>query len=161
MLPQRTIVKIGLAVLHDNRLLLVRKKGGQSYILPGGKAEVGEDDRQALVREIHEELGCTIDPGSLIFLGAFSDLAADLKDTVVIVRLYGANLVGAPAPTSEIECLTWFEPDRNGAVSLAPSIRNQILPFSDQQDCWRLLARSQSLHEAQYKIPLARHRYLG
>ena len=129
MPQQRTIVKIGLAVMHDNSLLLVRKRGGQSYILPGGKLEAGENDRQALVREIGEELGCTIDPESLVFLGAFSDVAADLRDTVVVVRLYGANLVGAPSPKSEIECLTWFTPELNGQVTLAPSIQNQILPF--------------------------------
>jgi 8-oxo-dGTP diphosphatase len=43
MSQQREIVKIGLAVTTDNRLLLVRKKGGESYILPGGKPEMGED----------------------------------------------------------------------------------------------------------------------
>ena len=128
MPPQRTIVKIGLAVMHDNRLLLVRKKGGQSYILPGGKPEEGEDDCQALHREIDEELGCSIDPQSIIFLGAFSDVAADLRNTVVVVRLYGAKLVGAPAPKSEIESLTWFAPESE-QVTLAPSIQNHILPF--------------------------------
>jgi 8-oxo-dGTP diphosphatase len=128
MPSQRTIVKIGLAVMHDNRLLLVRKKGGQSYILPGGKPEEGEDDRQALFREIDEELGCAIDPHTLVFLGAFSDVAADLRDTTVVVRLYGAKLVGAPSPKSEIESLTWFAPEEE-QVTLAPSIQNRILPF--------------------------------
>ena len=129
MSSQRTIVKIGLAVMHDSRLLLVRKKGGRSFILPGGKPEAGEDDRQALVREINEELGCAIDPETLVFFGSFSDTAADLQDTTVTVKLYGAKLVGTPAPRSEIECVTWFAPDLDECVTLAPSIQNQILPF--------------------------------
>ncbi|WP_372482676.1 NUDIX hydrolase [Bradyrhizobium ivorense] len=115
--------------MHDNRLLLVRKRGGQSYILPGGKPEVGEDDRQALIREIDEELGCTIDPESLVFLGSFSDVAADAENAIVVVKLYGADLIGAPAAKSEIECLTWFTPQGGEQVSLAPSIQNHILPF--------------------------------
>lgn len=87
----REIVKIGVAVTADKRLLLVRKKGGSSYILPGGKPEAGENDHQALAREVAEELGCTLDINSLDYLGSFSDVAADLKDTVVIVRLYAAQ----------------------------------------------------------------------
>ena len=129
MSQQREIVKIGLAVTDGNRLLLVRKKGGESYILPGGKPELGEDDRQALVREIEEELGCGIDLGSFSYLGSFSDKAADLENTMVTVRLYSARLVGAPSPQSEIEQLEWFRPDADSDLSLAPSLQNHIVPF--------------------------------
>jgi 8-oxo-dGTP diphosphatase len=129
MSTQREIVKIGLAVTDDSRLLLVRKKGGESYILPGGKPELGEDDRQALVREIEEELGCGVDASSIYFLGSFSDVAADLQDTIVTVRLYSAKLTGLPSPQSEIEQLKWFRPDSETDVTLAPSLQNYIVPF--------------------------------
>jgi 8-oxo-dGTP diphosphatase len=129
MTQVRHIVKIGLAITDANRLLLVRKRGGVSYILPGGKPEVGEDDLQALAREVDEELGCKLDSASLAFLGVFSDSAADMRNTVVTVRLYEGRLVGAPAPRSEIECLAWFRPDSEENVTLAPSIQNQIIPF--------------------------------
>lgn len=129
MATQRKIVKVGLAVMHENRLLLVRKRGGKSYILPGGKPEAGENDVETLTREIDEELGCSLNCESLVFLGAFSDVAADLADTIVVVRLYGAQLVGAPNPKSEIECITWFSPEHGHDVTLAPSIQNHILPF--------------------------------
>jgi 8-oxo-dGTP diphosphatase len=125
----KRIVKIGLAITNANRLLLVRKRGGVSYILPGGKPELGEDDFQALSREVDEELGCKLDPESLVFLGAFSDFAADMSNTLVTVRLYGGCLVGSPAPKSEIECLAWYQPDDEDSVTLAPSIQNQIIPF--------------------------------
>src|SRR6266511_588816 len=105
MTNPRKIVKIGLAVTEENRLLVVRKKGGRSYILPGGKPEQGEDDQQALLREIDEELGCTLDASSFVLLGEFSDVDADMQNTIVTVRLYEARLVGSPVPQSEIECL--------------------------------------------------------
>jgi 8-oxo-dGTP diphosphatase len=129
MSQQREIVKIGLAVTDDNRLLLVRKKGGESYILPGGKPELGEDDRQALIREIEEELGCGIDLESFSYLGSFSDRAADLDNTTVTVRLYAARLTGSPSPQSEIEKLEWFRPDGGSDLFLAPSLQNHIVPF--------------------------------
>ncbi len=129
-MPQtKHIVKIGLAITEANRLLLVRKRGGASYILPGGKPEAGEDDSQALAREVDEELGCELDVSSLVFLGAFSDAAADMYDTVVTIRLYEGRLVGSPAPQAEIECLAWFKLDLSEHVTLAPSIQNQIIPF--------------------------------
>jgi 8-oxo-dGTP pyrophosphatase MutT (NUDIX family) len=44
------ILKVGLAVTDADRLLVVRKRGAPSYILPGGKPEQGEDDLQAFPR---------------------------------------------------------------------------------------------------------------
>ncbi|QIG95939.1 NUDIX hydrolase [Bradyrhizobium sp. 6(2017)] len=125
----REIVKIGVAVTAHKRLLLVKKRGGSSYILPGGKPEAGENDHQALAREVAEELGCALDIGSLDYLGSFSDVAADLIDTVVVVRLYAARLSGAPRPCSEIEEVQWFDPADAVGVALAPSLQNSILPF--------------------------------
>ena len=129
MSSHREIIKIGLAVTDGARLLLVRKKGGVSYILPGGKPEFGEDDHQALAREIEEELGCGIDASSIDFLGSFSDIAADLLNTTVTIRLYSARLTGRPSPQSEIEQLEWFDPEIGSALTLAPSLQNKIVPF--------------------------------
>ena len=129
-MPHRhQILKIGLAVTEIDRLLVVRKRGTCTYILPGGKPERGEDDLQALTREIEEELGCTLDTDTVVFLGAFSDTASDLVDTTVTVRLYGAKLVGSPHPQSEIENLEWFRPGIDTDLCLAPSLQNHIIPF--------------------------------
>jgi 8-oxo-dGTP diphosphatase len=128
-MTERQILKIGLAVTDGDRLLVVRKRGGSLYILPGGKPEPGENDLEALSRELDEELGCRLDISSVEFLGAFSDSAADLHNTIVTVKLYSARLVGNPVPRSEIENLKWFSPTEDNAMTLAPSIQNHILPF--------------------------------
>jgi 8-oxo-dGTP diphosphatase len=128
-MTERQILKIGLAVTDGDRLLVVKKAGGSLYILPGGKPEPGENDLEALTRELDEELGCQLDVSSVEFLGAFSDSAADLHNTIVTVRLYSARLLGYPEPRSEIESLKWFSPAEDNATTLAPSIQNRILPF--------------------------------
>jgi 8-oxo-dGTP diphosphatase len=125
----REITKIGLAVIDDNRLLLVRKRGSGIYILPGGKPEQGENDVQALVREVQEELGCRIAPEDLIFLGSFSDQAAEWPEVRVTVRLYTGTLIGNPSPRAEIDQLLWLNPQGQQPPNLAPSLRNSILPF--------------------------------
>lgn len=124
----RTISKVGIAVISDRRILLVRKKGGQHLILPGGKPELGEDDLMALEREIEEELGCLIERQSLLFCGCFTDRAAGLFDTMVVVQLYRGELCGKPTPCAEIEAIDWFPIDDHENPLLAPSLRNSILP---------------------------------
>ena len=53
--------------VRDGKLLLCRAKGGSSTYLPGGHIEFGETVRQALVREVKEELGVESSTGA--FLG--------------------------------------------------------------------------------------------
>ena len=59
-------VSIVAALIRDEagRVLLVRKRGTLAFMQPGGKRDPGEDDTTALARELHEELGCRLVPGS-------------------------------------------------------------------------------------------------
>jgi 8-oxo-dGTP pyrophosphatase MutT (NUDIX family) len=123
------ITKIGLAVVEDNRLLLVRKRHTRFYILPGGKPEHDEDDVTALIREVYEELGCSINRENLVFLGSFSDDAAGMTGVTVTVKLYAGTLTGIPSPSSEIEQLLWFRPEDRTQLALAPSLSNSIVPY--------------------------------
>lgn len=125
----REILKIGLAVIDGERLLLVRKRNSEFYILPGGKPEQGESDVEALSREIDEELGCAIASDRLCFLGTFSDEVAGVPDARVTIRLYAGALIGNPSPRSEIETLVWWTRTDYQEQALAPSLRNAILPF--------------------------------
>ena len=57
----------GVAII-DGEVLLCRARGGKSSYLPGGHIEFGETAREALVREIREEMGVEATTGR--FLGA-------------------------------------------------------------------------------------------
>jgi len=56
----------GVCVI-GGKVLLCRAKGGSSTYLPGGHIEFGETGREALVREVREELG--VDSSAGAFLG--------------------------------------------------------------------------------------------
>jgi 8-oxo-dGTP pyrophosphatase MutT (NUDIX family) len=62
-----TTLSISAACLIDDagRLLLVRKRNTQAFMLPGGKAEPGEDARAALTRELEEELNLSLPADAL------------------------------------------------------------------------------------------------
>ena len=53
--------------IHKGKVLLCRSKGGTTSYLPGGHIEFGETGREALVREVKEELGVGSTTGK--FLG--------------------------------------------------------------------------------------------
>lgn len=77
------IIRIAAALLIDpqGRTLLVRKRGTEAFMQPGGKIDAGETPVQALVRELQEELGLRIDPAQAMHLGQFS-APADRKSVV-------------------------------------------------------------------------------
>lgn len=57
-------------ILHEDKILLVRYKQGESSFLvgPGGGVHVNEDLNQALVREVKEETGLIVQPGKMLFV---------------------------------------------------------------------------------------------
>jgi len=57
----------GLA-LHQGHLLIHRAVHEPFWTIPGGTAELGEDSKATLVREMQEELGVDITVGRLVFL---------------------------------------------------------------------------------------------
>lgn len=126
MAAVKELQKVGLAAIEGDHLLVVRKKGAHAFILPGGKPEGTEQDLETLSWEVNEELGCSI--AETRFEGAFTDVAADISDTIVTVRLYTGKLIGDPSPASEIEELAWIRITGLCDLPLAPSLINQILP---------------------------------
>jgi len=64
-----TLVAAGV-LIEEGRVLLTQRKAGAHlsglWELPGGKVEVGEDPRAALVRELREELGIEVTVGAPI-----------------------------------------------------------------------------------------------
>jgi 8-oxo-dGTP diphosphatase len=125
----REITKIGLALINGNRVLLVKKRGSDFLILPGGKPEKNETDAQTLSRELDEELGCRLVSDQLTCLGTFSDAAAGMPGVKVTIRLYAGSVVGTPIPQAEIDSFVWWTPTEHDQSMLAPSLKNSILPF--------------------------------
>lgn len=135
------ITKIAAAVLDGGSILLVRKRGTSTYILPGGKPEGTETDEQALGREIAEELGCELRAPSLCYAGEFRDRSADGSGRDVVVRLYFVELTGIPMPRSEIEDVVWCDGKLASTLPLAPSLFNGIIPYLIGRGCISDVAR--------------------
>ena len=125
-------IRIVAALIRDSdgRVLLVRKRGTAAFMQPGGKRDPGEDDVTALAREIDEELGCRVVPGSVSRLGIFECQAANETDRRVHAAVYAVDVVGAVAPRAEIEEAVWIDPSAPPDIPLAPLTRDHVLPLA-------------------------------
>lgn len=112
----------------DNRLLLVRKRNTRAFMLPGGKREPGESAHEALRRELQEELELSLPAEALSPLGSFRAAAANEPDTWVEAQVFVARLEQPVAPAAELEELAWLAPGQPLPDTLAPLLREQVLP---------------------------------
>ncbi|PIB64779.1 NUDIX domain-containing protein [Pseudomonas sp. 2822-17] len=126
-----TTIRIAAALLigADGRTLLVRKRGTQAFMQPGGKIDAGEQPAEALARELFEELNLRIDPNAAAYLGNFSAPAANEPGFTVEAELFQVQIDVPIAPAAEIEEVRWIDPAGDGGLVLAPLTRDLILPF--------------------------------
>lgn len=84
---------VGAVVTDAEGRLLMIKRGHEPaaglWSIPGGRIEPGERDAEALVREMLEETGLTVEPGRL--LGRVQ--RPGLGGTVIDIRDYTATIV--------------------------------------------------------------------
>jgi 8-oxo-dGTP diphosphatase len=87
----RTVVVAAAVLVEHGRVLLTQRKAGThlagAWELPGGKVEAGEDPRDALRRELREELGIEASVGD-IFEVTFHRYDDD--DKAVLLLFYEA-----------------------------------------------------------------------
>lgn len=111
---------VSAAVVCHGRLLAARRThpadvaGG--WELPGGKLDPGETPEQAVVREVREELGCTVE--STGTLPGRVPIKPGYVLTVMLTRLVD----GEPMP-HEHDAVRWLAPEELDDVSWLPADR--------------------------------------
>ncbi|MDH6123204.1 (deoxy)nucleoside triphosphate pyrophosphohydrolase [Kitasatospora sp. GP82] len=127
-------IVVGGALIHQGRVLAARRSAPPEvaglWEFPGGKAEPGETQEQALERELHEELG--VRARALRQLPGRWPIRAGLE-----LRIWAAELLsGDPQPLEDHSELRWLGPTELGDVDWLEHDR-EILPYLA-----RLLAES-------------------
>ena len=127
----RRMLRIAAAVVTDpaGRSLLVRKRGSEIFMQPGGKIESGECALTALTRELREELGLVVDPAETEYIGSYRAVAANEENTVVRAEVFFLTTSELPVAGAEIDELLWVERLDDLAVEVAPLSRDSLLPL--------------------------------
>jgi 8-oxo-dGTP pyrophosphatase MutT (NUDIX family) len=120
----RPLIRVVAALIRNpaGEMLLVRKRGTEWFMNPGGKYELDETPPQTLVRELHEELGLTVDESSLTYIGFFETDAANEAGHALEATVYGVSIDEPVSPLAEIEELIWVNPADLGATPVAPLV---------------------------------------
>jgi 8-oxo-dGTP diphosphatase len=112
------IVAAGIVIEHGKVLLSRRKRGTHlagRWEFPGGKVEPGEDPRDALKRELEEELGIHTSVGEIVDVTFHRYPEAD--KAVLLLFFQATRDPGSPEPTAiDVAEVAWSE-----ASALEPS----------------------------------------
>jgi 8-oxo-dGTP diphosphatase len=111
---------VAALIEREGRVLLSQRRADQSLPLhwefPGGKVEPGESPSQALVREIQEELACSIVVGEVVdvVFHAYDDF--DL-----IMPVYQATIRAGEPRAQQVAAVAWVERAQLPNLKLPPA----------------------------------------
>src|SRR4029079_11474682 len=122
--PRRPILAVSAAIFRDfrdERVLIVRRARPPAhglYTLPGGVVELGETLQQAVIREIREETGLTIEP--VVLSGYREAIARDSDGRMerhFVILPFAARLLGGElALNEELAEARWLKPSELAAL---------------------------------------------
>jgi 8-oxo-dGTP pyrophosphatase MutT (NUDIX family) len=116
------VIRIAAAVIIDasGRWLLVRKRGTSAFMQAGGKIEPGEHPREAVVREVGEELAVVVGPDQVRDLGRRDAAAANEPGHRLEAHVFAVDGVTGVVATAEIAEAVWVTPEEAARLRLAP-----------------------------------------
>lgn len=118
--PYEKIIPVVGAVVQRNGAILCAQRGSGTlaglWEFPGGKIEANETPREALIREIIEELNCQIEVGDEVTTTSHLYTFG----TVVLTTFYCKLIEGEPSLTQHSE-VRWLNPRDLEDLEWAPA----------------------------------------
>lgn len=117
----RTVHVVGAILSRDTGEILCALRSGQMsnpYVweFPGGKIELGETPEEALIREIYEELSCTIRVRDMFLETLHSTPSLEVR-----LKLYRASIVAGECQPKEHQCIVWLPPQALSSLCWSPA----------------------------------------
>ncbi|MFC7619850.1 (deoxy)nucleoside triphosphate pyrophosphohydrolase [Microlunatus sp. GCM10028923] len=124
---------VGAVVIREGKVLCAQRGPGGAlaglWEFPGGKIETGETAREALEREIREELCCDITVGDEV-----TTTVHDYDFGRVTLTTYFSDLISGDVRLTEHSDVRWLEPrslaDLDWAPADLPAVERVIKAFA-------------------------------
>lgn len=121
-------VVVAGALIHGGALLVAQRRRPPElaglWELPGGKVAPGETEAQALVRELHEELGVDVEVGAR--------LGEDVPSGAVVLRAYEVTLTGGEMHPHDHAALRWVGAADLDGLPWVPADRAWLAQLHDR-----------------------------
>lgn len=113
--PTRPFLAASAAIVRDGKVLIVRRARPPAkdvYTLPGGVVEAGETLIEAVIREVQEEIGLSIEPIKLAgHREAIKRNADGRVERHFVIMCFASRLKsGTERPNDEITEILWCRP---------------------------------------------------
>lgn len=123
---KQSIHTVGAVILKDKKILMVRKRGSEVLMMPGGSPKRNETHEETLKRELKEELQLNL--VSLKYLATFEDLNATRR-LPMTMDVYWVKTWGEVYPDSEIKEFRWVGKDyEKEGIRIGNVAKNHIIP---------------------------------
>ena len=113
-------IEVVAAIIQKDQKIFATQRGygefKDGWEFPGGKMEAGETPRQALVREIKEELDTEIEVGELVDIVEYDYPQFHLTMHCFLCRIKSGELV-----LKEHEAAKWLAPEELDSVDWLPA----------------------------------------
>ncbi len=82
-------VRLGVILIHDQKILLVRQNNRPFWVFPGGTLELEEGLEECAIREIQEEINLTVSIEKVLYMADFLQPGVDgtVKHTIDVFML--------------------------------------------------------------------------
>ncbi len=131
--PSRILLVVAVALVDsDGRVLIAQRPPGKAlaglWEFPGGKLDPGERPEQALIRELHEELGIAVKEACLAPLSFASHAYADFH---LLMPLWICRRWDGRVEAREGQTVKWVRPGKLADYPMPPADAPLIPPLID------------------------------
>lgn len=121
-------------IIKNGSLLVLRSKGKDTFYAPGGKLDSGETPKQALCRELQEEVSIAVKEDALTLFGCFEAPAHDKDGITLVMDVFFVNdYSGEVVASNEIEECQWVDSSNVDDIAISTIFRNEVFPSLVEQ----------------------------
>ncbi|MCD7921071.1 MAG: (deoxy)nucleoside triphosphate pyrophosphohydrolase [Clostridiales bacterium] len=124
----KTVRVVAAVIIHENKVFATQRGYGafkDGWEFPGGKIEPGESPREALIREIREELDTDIEP-----LGLLDTVEYDYPDFHLSMDCFLCKVKSGNLVLKEHEAARWLDRTILDSVEWLPADRGLLSKIS-------------------------------